>query len=153
LDEINEILEEDQGMADKYMTFAVGNESYGLDIEFVSEIIMVQTITEVPEVPSYIRGIVNLRGKILTVMDVRRRFGKENAEYNDRTCIIVTNINDNQIGLIVDTVQEVIDIPPEDITAPASNGTDYQNKYIKGIGKTDLGIKLILDLDPLVSDR
>jgi purine-binding chemotaxis protein CheW len=86
-------------------------------------------------------------------MDVRQRFGKQSAEYNDRTCIIVTNINDNQIGLIVDTVQEVIDIQPEDITAPATNGTDYQNKYIKGIGKTDLGIKLILDLDPLVSDR
>lgn len=152
MDEINEYLGEDAGMANEYMTFAVGNEDYGLKIEFVSEIINVQTITVVPEVPAYIKGIINLRGKILPVMDVRLRFNKEPIEYNDRTCIIVININNTMVGLIVDTVREVMEILPENIVESADGAAEMQNRYIKAIGKTETGVKLLLDLDRLVSD-
>ena len=153
MDDMNALLSEDRGMADKFMTFAVGNEDYGLEIEHISEIIMVQTITVVPEVPAYIKGIINLRGKILPVMDVRIRFNKEPMEYNDRTCIIVAISGHSLIGLIVDTVRAVMDILPEDITEPAGGSAETRNRYIKGVGKTELGVKLLLDLDRLVSDK
>jgi purine-binding chemotaxis protein CheW len=144
---------EDRGTEDKYLTFALGNEHYGMKIELVIDIIMVQAITDVPEVPAYIKGIINLRGKIVPVMDVRCRFNKEIIDYNDRTCIIVTNVGGALVGLIVDMVSEVIDIPPEDIAMPSSSGPEMQNRYICGIGKTAGGVKLLLDIDRLVSDR
>lgn len=153
MDEINEIFGEDAGMANQYMTFMVGNESYGIKIEFVSEIINVQTITVVPEVPFYIKGIINLRGKILPVMDVRLRFNKEPIEYNDRTCIIVININNTMVGLIVDTVREVMEILPENIVDTEEAAAEMQNRYIKAIGKTTVGVVLLLDLDRLMSDN
>ncbi len=153
VDDFNTILDIDRGMADKYMTFAVGKEAYGLEIEYISEIIMVQTITEVPEVPGYIKGIINLRGKILPVMDIRVRFNKDALAYNDRTCIIVAIIDGTLIGLIVDTVNAVMDIDPKEITDPANSLAETQNRYIRGIGKTESGVVLLLDLDRLVTER
>ncbi|MCL2031636.1 MAG: chemotaxis protein CheW [Oscillospiraceae bacterium] len=135
------------------MAFMVGAEIYGMKIEFVSEIINVQTITVVPEVPFYIKGIINLRGKILPVMDVRLRFNKEPIEYNDRTCIIVISIHNTLVGLIVDTVREVMEILPEDIAYTGDAAAEMHNRYIKAIGKTEAGVVLLLDLDRLMSDN
>ncbi len=112
-----------------------------------------QPITEVPELPEYIRGIINLRGKIIPVMDVRLRFKKQLREYNDRTCIIVIDIKDIAIGLIIDSVSEVMSIPEADIVAPPGANQGLTNRYIKGIGKVGNDVKLILDCDKLLNDE
>lgn len=135
----------------KFLTFNMGNEFYGIEIKYVTEIIGLQPITEIPEMPEYIKGIINLRGKIIPVMDVRLRFKKPYREYNDRTCIVVIEIKDVSIGLIVDSVSEVISIPDEEIVAPPSVAKEG-NKYIKGIGKVGTDVKLLLDSDKLLNE-
>lgn len=144
--------EEEDTQKGKYLTFSLGNEFYGIEIKHVTEIIGVQTITEVPELPEYIKGIINLRGMIIPVMDIRLRFKKPPKEYNDRTCVIVIDIKDVSIGLIVDSVSEVISIPDQDIVAPpeVSKG---RNKYIKAIGKVSNDVKLLLDCDKLLKNE
>jgi purine-binding chemotaxis protein CheW len=136
----------------KFLTFKIGKEEYGIEISYVTEIIGIQAITEIPELPGYIKGIINLRGKIIPVMDVRLRFKKEPAEYDDRTCIIVVDINDMSVGLIVDNVSEVISIPEESIVPPPDAKTGFRNRYIKGIGKAGDSVKLILDCNLLLTD-
>ncbi|WP_048823627.1 chemotaxis protein CheW [Bacillus sp. B-jedd] len=150
---MNETVQEEfeDSQAGKYLTFNLENEIFGIDIKYVMEIIGIQRITIIPEVPDYIRGIINLRGKIIPVMDVRLRFKKKLKEYNDRTCIIVVDVNDLSVGLIVDRVSEVLSINPEDIVPPPeiSQGA---NKYVKGIGKSGGGVKLILNCDKLLHE-
>jgi purine-binding chemotaxis protein CheW len=116
------------------------------------EIIGIQPITEVPELPHYIKGIINLRGKIIPVMDVRLRFKKEANEYNDRTCIIVIDVKDIFIGLIVDAVSDVLDISSQDIVPPPEVNANSHSKYIKGIGKVGSDVKLLLDCEKLIND-
>jgi purine-binding chemotaxis protein CheW len=146
------MVQQEETHKDKFLTFTLGKEYYGIEIKYVTEIIGIQPITEVPELPEYIRGIVNLRGKIIPVMDVRLRFKKEFKEYNDRTCIIVIDAENMLIGLIVDSVSEVLSIPGEDIVAPPDLNQS-QNKYIKGIGKIGNDVKLILDCRTLISEE
>jgi purine-binding chemotaxis protein CheW len=136
----------------KFLTFTLGNEAYGLDIKYVTEIIGVQEITEVPELPDYIRGIINLRGKIIPVMDVRLRFKKPFMDYNDRTCIVVVDIKDVAVGLIVDAVSEVISIQDQDIVLPPELNKGFSNRYIKGIGKVGSEVKLLLDCSKLLNE-
>lgn len=138
----------------KFLTFFVGREEYAIEIKYVTEIIGgIQTITEVPEVPDYIRGIINLRGKIIPVMDVNMRFKKEPKPYGDRTCITVIDIDELSVGLIVDDVAEVLSIPEENIDDPPDTKAGFNNRYIKGIGKVGNTIKLILDCKVLLSDE
>ncbi|MDU2064963.1 MAG: chemotaxis protein CheW, partial [Sporomusaceae bacterium] len=118
----------------------------------VTEIIGIQEITEVPELPDYLKGIINLRGKIIPVMDVRLRFKKEPCAYHDRTCIIVIDIQGVSIGLIVDHVSEVAEIAVDQIVAPPTTKTGFHNRYIKGIGKSGNGVKLLLDCDKLLNN-
>lgn len=136
----------------RYLTFALGNENYGIEIKYVTEIIGMQTITKVPELPEYIKGIVNLRGKIIPVMDVRLRFKKEEKDYNDRTCVIVVDINELSIGLIVDSVSEVLTIPEQDIVDPPQMNKNFNNRYIKKIGKIGTDVKLLLDCDRILAE-
>ena len=143
--------EEEDTQKGKYLTFVIGNESYGIGIEYVTEIIGILPITEIPELPEYIRGIINLRGEIIPVMDIRLRFKKELREYNERTCIVVIDILDNSVGLIVDSVAEVITIPDVDIVPPPSLNGGLSNRYIKGIGKVDSEVKLLLECEKLLS--
>lgn len=148
---INENVDMDEDtQKGKYLTFVLDNESYGIGINNVTEIIGIQPITLVPELPNYIKGIINLRGKIIPVMDVRLRFKKNFREYNDRTCIVVVDIDDLSIGLIVDSVSEVVIIQDENIVPPP-NLNKVSNKYISGIGKIDNEVKLILDCDKLIN--
>lgn len=149
--EMADELEEDT-MKGKYLTFALGKEGYGLEIKYVTEIIGIQEITEVPQLPEYVKGIINLRGKIIPVMDVRLRFKKEPREYNDRTCIIVVDIKDFSIGLIIDSVTEVLSIYDENIVPPPHLDKEHHHRYIKGIGKVDNHVKLIIDCEKLLSD-
>ncbi len=137
----------------KFLTFSIGKEEYGIEIQYVTEITGLQAITEVPELPNYIKGIINLRGKIIPVMDVRLRFKKEPREYNDRTCVIVIDIRNITIGLIVDTVSEVLAIPEQEIVSPPEMTKAFHNRYIQGIGKSSNGVKLLLDCEKLISDE
>lgn len=150
LNEGMENLEDTQG--GKYLTFTVGREEYGIEIRYITEIIGIQEITEVPELPIYVKGIINLRGKIIPVIDVRLRFKKEPKDYNDRTCVIVIEIKDVAVGLIVDNVCEVLKISEEDIVPPPDTKTGFHNRYVRGIGKVGDKVKLLLDCDKLLSD-
>lgn len=132
-------------MRGKFLTFLVKDEIYGIEIQYVTEIIGIQSITPVPHLPSYMKGILNLRGTIIPVMDIRLRFNYEPREYDDRTCIIVIQLEGMTIGLIVDSVQEVVDIPEENIVLPPSVGFGAGNEYIKGIGKVGGSVRLLLD--------
>lgn len=138
----------------KYMTFKSGNEYFGLKIQYVNEIIGFQAITAIPETEDYIKGLINLRGKIIPVIDVRLRFRQEPFEYNDRTCIIVISVKTTVVGLIVEKIAEVVEIKEENILPPPTLGrTDKtQNKYIYGIGKAGGAVKLLLDPDKLLND-
>ncbi|MDF2820855.1 MAG: CheW protein [Clostridiales bacterium] len=149
----SDIYEQEDTQKGKFLTFILGKEVYGLEIKYVTEIIGIQEITEVPELPEYIRGIINLRGKIIPVMDVRLRFKKPNREYNDRTCIIVVEVKDVSVGLIVDAVAEVIAIQEQDIVPPPEWNKLLSNKFIKGIGKVGIEVKLLLDCSKLLSDE
>ena len=136
----------------RFLIFSVGKEDYGIEIRFVTEIIGIQDITEVPELPNYVKGIINLRGKIIPVMDVRLRFKREPKEYNDRTCIIIIDIKDISVGLIVDKVCEVLTIEEENVVPPPDIKAGFHNRYVKGIGKVGSEVKLLLDCDKLLND-
>ncbi len=150
VEEVQEIAEDTQ--KGKYLTFSIGKEEYGIEIRYVTEIIGIQTITQVPELADYVRGIINLRGKIIPVIDVRLRFRKEFMEYNDRTCIIVIDIFDVSIGLIVDTVAEVLNIDEANVVPPPDIKTGFQNRYVKGVGKVGNDVKLLLDCEKLLGE-
>jgi purine-binding chemotaxis protein CheW len=138
---------------DKYLTFHLAGEDYGIEIRYVIEIIRILKITEVPDMPNFIRGVINLRGKVIPVMDIRARFGLEDREYDDRTCIVVVNIDGTEVGLVVDEVSEVIDIPETSIepapkTCNASENND--NNYIQGLGKINNNVKILLNVYKLL---
>ena len=140
---------------DKYVTFKSGNEYFGLKIEYVNEIIVFQEITAIPESEDYIKGLINLRGKIIPVIDVRLRFKQEPFEYNDRTCIIVINLNDMVVGLIVEQIAEVVEITEDNIhVSPTIGKADKsQNQYVYAIGKVGDEVKLLLDPERLLNDE
>ncbi len=143
---------EEDTLKDRYLTFLIEKESYGIEVRYITEIIGIQPITKIPELPEYVKGIINLRGKIIPVMDVRLRFKKEPREYNDRTCIVVVDISDVSIGLIVDSVSEVLTIPEQDIVDPPSMNRGFNNRYIKKIGKVGNEVKLLLDCGKLLTE-
>ena len=137
---------------DQYLIFSVEDEFYGIEIKFVTEIIGIQNITHVPELPEYVKGIINLRGRIIPVMDVRLRFSKQPLAYNDRTCVIVVDFQSASIGLIVDSVSEVLSIGEQDIVPPAQvNGAG--SRYISGIGKVGSEVRLIINCDMLLNEE
>jgi len=149
---LKQIVEEDS-QDGKFLTFELGKESYGIEIKYVTEIIGIQPITEVPEMPEYIKGVINLRGKIIPVMDVRLRFGKPAVEYNERTCVIVIDIHDISLGLIVDRVSEVLLISEENIAPPPEFArVSGSGRFVKGIGKVDGEIKILLDCEMFLKE-
>lgn len=133
----------------KFLTFSLGDEYYGIDILYVTEIVGIQPITEIPDLPEFIKGIINLRGKIIPVMDARIKFKKEPRDYNDRTCIIVIAVSNLSIGIIVDAVAEVLNIDDENIVPPPNLNTGGR-KYIKSVGKSEDNVTLILDCEKLL---
>ena len=135
---------------DKYLTFHLAGEDYGIEIRYVIEIIGIQNITEVPDMPAFIRGVINLRGKVIPVMDVRARFSLEDREYDDRTCIIVVNVEGTEVGLVVDEVSEVADIPEANVEPPPKTSRDAETSYIQGMGKINNTVKILLDVHKLL---
>jgi purine-binding chemotaxis protein CheW len=138
---------------DKYLTFTVGKEDYGIEISHVTEIIGIQKITDVPDMPAYIKGVINLRGKVIPVMDVRLRFRMPEREYDDRTCTVVVSVNGTPVGLVVDTVKEVVDIPENQIELPPEVAESSTQRYIKGLGKIGEDVKILLDVEKLVRNE
>lgn len=140
---------EEDGQKDKYLTFLINNESYGIEIKFVTEIIGIQQITSIPEMPAYVKGVINLRGAVIPVMDLRLRFKMKEIEYDDRTCIIVVRHQSSNFGLIVDFVSEVMNITDDMIDKTTKGFGSIRNNYIKGVAKVNNGIKVIINIDKL----
>lgn len=133
------------GNGSKYLTFTIGSACFALDVGTVTEIVELQGITPVPDATHYVRGVINLRGKVIPVMDVRARFGMQTQKYHDRTCIIVVEVRGVRVGLVVDAVSEVLAIPDEDVERPPKVGFGPDNRFISGLGKVGNDVKLILD--------
>jgi purine-binding chemotaxis protein CheW len=138
----------------KYLTFALGKEEYGLEILKVREIIGYMDITAVPKTPSYVRGVINLRGQVISVVDLRAKFGMEAAQRTDETCIIVVEIKSGDrklsTGIIVDRVSEVLSIPGENIEEPPTFGA-VATDFILGMGKIGQAVKILLDIDRVLA--
>ncbi|OKZ79609.1 chemotaxis protein CheW [Clostridium sp. AM27-31LB] len=149
-----DVIVEDEIQKEQYMTFKCSDEIYGISIKYVNEIIGLSQITKVPETQDYLIGLINLRGKIIPVIDVRIRFGKEPLEYNDRTCVIVIDVKSTVIGLIVDAIDEVAAFAENEITPPpsVSDLAMQAKKYVFGIGRVNGEVKLLLDPDKLIND-
>ena len=143
-------LENEDTQRDKYLTFHLAGEDYGIEIRYVIEIIGIQNITEVPDMPAFIRGVINLRGKVIPVMDVRNRFNLEDRDYDDRTCIIVVNVESTEVGLVVDEVSEVADIPEANVEPPPKTNKNSEGSYIQGMGKINNDVKILLDVHKLL---
>ena len=143
-----------QGMGGKYLTFSLGSEEYGVGIMDVREIIGIMEITDVPHTPEYIKGVINLRGRVIPILELRLRFSMEHKEYNDRTCIIVVEVQGPsgpiQVGMLVDSVSEVLNISPDDIESPPDFGTTTDSENILGMGKVKGEVKILLDVDQVV---
>jgi len=142
----------------KYLTFRLGEEEYGIGILKIKEIIGMMPITSVPRTPEFVKGVINLRGKVIPVVDLRLRFGMEEMDYNDRTCIIVVEIQGEEgqkiiMGIVVDSVSEVLNIKDEEIEDTPDFGGTLDTKYILGIAKVDGGVKILLDIDSVLSQE
>jgi purine-binding chemotaxis protein CheW len=142
--------EEEQKQENKFLTFSLDREEYGLEILKVREIIGIMDITKVPQTPDYVEGVINLRGKVIPVIDLRRRFGLPRREYDEQTCIIVVE-SSSTMGVIVDTVQEVHDISAEEIEPAPQLGTSVDTEFILGMGKVGEQIKILLDIDSVLN--
>lgn len=143
--------EQEDTQKDKYLTFCIAEESYGLDIGDVIEIIGVQKITQVPDMPPYIKGVINLRGQVIPVMDIRLRFQLSPQKYDQRTCIIVTEVAGQTMGMVVDRVNEVVDIPEDQVESPAARSTGAASSYVKGLGKIGDNIRILLDTHKILA--
>ena len=144
--------------AGKYLTFALGNESYGIQVLKIREIIRFLDITAVPRMPSYVKGVINLRGKVIPVLDLRLRFDMAEAETTERTCIVVVQVNSSAgakmlAGLIVDAVEEVLTIPATDIEDPPDFGSSLSVEYLLGMAKVKGGVKTLLDIDRVLAGQ
>ncbi len=142
-------------VAGKYLTFVLGDETYGLEILKVQEIIGMMNVTHVPRTPAFVRGVINLRGKVIPVIDLRLKFDMEGREDTDRTCIIVVQVvRDGQtvtMGIIVDEVSEVLDIAEGQIEAPPALGTSVETQFILGMGKIGQKVVMLLDIDRVLT--
>lgn len=145
---------DDDNLEDMYLTFGVDVEEYGVGIVYVTEIVGMQKIMEVPDVPHFIRGVINLRGKVIPVMDVRARFGMKEEAYNERTVIVVLEVEGIPIGLIVDRVSDVLEISESEIDAPPKYGKNKDGEgVIKGLGKKGDKVAILLEVHTLTSDE
>jgi purine-binding chemotaxis protein CheW len=144
------------GQGDKYLAFTLGEQEFGINLLKVKEIISLVDITQVPHAPHFVKGIINLRGSIVPVIDLRTKLGMEEIEYNERTCIIVitnpANINESPLSIAVDFVAEVLPITKEQISEPPRMGGSFDASYLYGIAKLENSIKLLLNIDKVLRD-
>jgi purine-binding chemotaxis protein CheW len=144
-------LQSEDTQKDKYLTFSLADEEYGIEIKYVTEIIGIQKITKIPDLPSFIKGVINLRGKVIPVMDVRARFGLPPRDYDERTCVVVVNVTAESMGLVVDRVNEVAGIPEGQVEPPPAGHQEVAGRYVSGLGKIEEDVKILLDVERLIS--
>ena len=135
----------------KFLTFVLGNEEYGVEILKVREIMGIMEITPVPQTPDYMKGVINLRGKVIPIIDLRLKFAMPEVEQTKETCIIVAEVGTTQVGVIVDSVSEVTDIKGEDIEEAPSFGQEIDTSFIMGLGKTKKKIVILLDIEKVLT--
>jgi purine-binding chemotaxis protein CheW len=144
-----------QQLAGKYLTFRLADEEYGLEILKVQEIIQMQAVTKVPRTPDHMRGVINLRGKVIPVIDLRKKFNMDSSKDTDKTCIIVVQVTSGNskvvMGTIIDEVKEVLNIKSENIEETPSFGTNINTDFILGIGKVGSTVKILLDINKVLS--
>ena len=140
----------EENLGGKYLTFLLDGEEYGLEILKVREIIGIMDITRVPRMSDFVKGVINLRGKVILVVDLRLKFSLQPTEYNEETCIIVVDIG-MLVGMIVDTVQEVHDIPTANIEQPPQMGAAVDSSFILGMGKVGEQVKILLNIEKVLS--
>lgn len=144
-------------IAGKYLTFTLDKEEYGIALLKVKEIIGMMPITSVPQTPDYVKGVINLRGKVIPVTDLRLRFDMPEIDYTDRTCIIVVEIQGTestiQVGIVVDAVSEVLNIKAEEIADTPSFGAKVATDYILGMANMEGGVKILLDIDRVLTSE
>lgn len=141
------------GKGGKFLTFFLSTEEYGIEILKVQEIIGVMTITPIPRTPAFIKGVINLRGRIIPIVDLRLKLSMEEAKHTEETCFIVVKAHDMHMGVVVDKVSEVLDISGENVEDAPSMGEDINTDYILGIGKAGDKVKMLLDIDKVLSDK
>lgn len=144
--------EDEDTQKDKYLSFFVGDQEYCIGVFCVVEVIGMQKITHVPEMPSYVKGVINLRGQVIPVTDIRTRFAMPFREYSERTCIVVAHVRGSSIGMVVDSVSDVLEIPPEQMDEPPKVNQRHGNRFIQGMGKVGDGVIIILDIEKLLFD-
>lgn len=139
----------------KYLTFQLADEDYGIALLQIKEIIGMMPITAVPRTPAFVKGVINLRGQVIPVTDLRLKFGMNESGYTDRTCIIVVEVQGEaatvQVGVVVDAVSEVLQISEDDIEATPSFGAKVDTEYILGMANMDEGVKILLDIDRVMT--
>jgi len=154
MDQAVRVMAEREG---KYLTFTLAEEEYGISILKIKEIIGMMPITSVPQTPEFVKGVINLRGKVIPVIDLRLRFGMGEIEYTERTCIIVVEIESQtgtvMIGIVVDSVSEVLNIKGDDIEDTPTFGTKLNTDYILGMAKMEGGVKILLDIDRVLNSE
>ncbi|MGR3293188.1 MAG: chemotaxis protein CheW [Candidatus Scalindua sp.] len=137
----------------KFLTFIISNEVYGIEILKVREIICLMDITEVPQTPDYMKGVINLRGKVIPVMDLRLKFSISEEEHTQETCVIVVEVNNTSIGIVVDSVSEVLNISGGEIEETPSFGQEIDTNFIMGLGKVKEKIIILLDIEAVLSSE
>jgi purine-binding chemotaxis protein CheW len=142
--------DEEDSSENTYLAFNVNEEEYALEVRHVTEIVRLQKTFAVPDVPPYIRGVINLRGKVIPLLDVRARFGLGESQYNDRTVIVVIEHDETRIGLVVDAVSDVSEIPPESIE-PCPKRAQQSTSLVRGVSKRAERVNLILDIGSLLA--
>lgn len=138
--------------APKFLTFQLGSESYGMEILKVREIVGVIAITPVPRTPDYVLGVVNLRGKVIPVVNIRSKFGMEDVEYTEETCIIIVALEEIEMGIVVDNVSEVLSISDEQMEEAPTFGTEVETEFILGMGKLKDKVILVLDIGKVLTE-
>ncbi len=150
-----EAVESADGRSGKFLTFRLGGEEYGVPILKVREIIGLMPVTAVPRTPDFLRGVINLRGRVIPVVDLRKKFGMESAPDTEETCVIVIDAVEDgetlQTGVVVDSVSEVLDIRDEETEKTPSFGSDVDSAFILGIAKTDGSVRILLDMDEILT--
>jgi len=149
-DELDMFDDDGESSEHTYLTFRVAQEEYAVPVVFVTEIVRLQKSHPIPDVPDYIRGVINLRGQVIPILDVRGRFGLGATDRSDRTVVVVLEVEDAATGLLVDAVAEVVDFPPEDVDASLARRGSSAQGMVKGVAKRDDRVTFILDPMPLL---
>jgi len=150
---MNEVQKKQDAELLQLVTFSIGEEEFGVDILKVQEIIRTMEITKVPRAPDFVEGVINLRGKVIPIIDLRRRFGLDSREHDKHTRIIVIEINNMIVGFVVDSVSEVLRIPANTVEPPPPVVAGLESEYISGVGKLEDRLLILLDLDRLLSSE